>query len=281
MAQSNGAALAGTLGGEAQDSDLRVDAEQLCGLGSLDSDLSQLGSSRDLDLAGCLVDGIGVVDVDSAVAHGDALQALFAAIAVQNEAGAHQVSTLLGLDQLQSGADGIGGGVGGAAQQAVGLAHLDQHGAEVVGLLQQCGALLSGLLALAQLDHGVDHLIKTGVVLRVNDLSSGNIETTGSGSSLALSLVADHHDLQHALSQQLACSLQDAGVIALGKNDRLGVCLQLGHQRCKHISHCDYLRNYFAIIHGQHRPALLFYFSTTSGNFKTKPQFCGIFCSRR
>ena len=41
---------------------------------------------------------------------------------------------------------------------------------------------------------------------------SGNIKIASSGSSLALCLVADHNDFQHALSQQLACSLQDAGV---------------------------------------------------------------------
>ena len=152
---------------------------------------------------------------------------------------------LLGLDQLQSGTDGVGGGVGSAAQQAVGLAHLHQHGAEVVGLLQQSGALLSGLLALAQLHHGVDHLIEAGVVLGVDDLGSGNIKVTGGSSSLALSLVAHHDDLQHALSQQLCSSLQDAGIIALGENDRLGICLQLCYQRRKHISHCDYLRIYF------------------------------------
>ena len=35
VAQSDGAALAGALGGEAQDSDLRVDAEQLSGLSGL------------------------------------------------------------------------------------------------------------------------------------------------------------------------------------------------------------------------------------------------------
>ena len=245
MAQCHGAALAGALGGEAQHSHLRVDAEQLCGAGSLHSHLCQLGSSRDLDLAGSLIDGIGVINVDSAVAHGNALQTLFAAVAVQNKAGAHQMCALLGLDQLQSRTDGVGGGVGSAAQQAVCLAHLHQHGAEVVGLLQQGGALLSGLLALAQLHHGADHLIETGVVLRVDDLGSGNIKVTGGGSSLALCLVAHHNDLQHALGQQLACGLQNAGVIALGEHDRLGICLQLCYQRCKHISHCDYLRKCF------------------------------------
>jgi len=148
------------------------------------------------------------------------------------------VCALLGLDQLQSGADGISGGVSSAAQQAVSLAHLDQHGAEVVGLLQHCGTLFSGLLALAQLDHGVHHLVETCVVLRVNDLSSGNIKIACGSSGLALSLVAHHDNLQNALGQQLAGCLQDAGVIALGKNDRLGVCLQLCYQRCEHISHC-------------------------------------------
>ena len=55
---------------------------------------------------------------------------------------------------------------------------------------------LCGLLALAQLHHGADHLIKTGVVRRVDDLGSGNIKVTGGGSSLALCLVAHHNDLQ-------------------------------------------------------------------------------------
>ena len=155
---------------------------------------------------------------------------------------------LLGLDQLQSGTNGVGSGVSSAAQQAISLAHLHQHGAEVVGLLQQSGALLSGLLALAQLHHGVDHLIKTGIVLGVDDLGSGNIKVTGGSSSLALSLVAHHDDLQHALGQQLCSGLQNAGIIALGENDRLGICLQLCYQRCKHISHCDYLRIYFPIF---------------------------------
>ena len=110
---------------EAQDSDLRVDAEQLSGLSGLDSHQPASGRSSDLDLAGSLIDGISVVDVDGAVTHSDALQALFAAVTVQNEAGAHQMSALLGLDQLQSGTDSVGGG--GDAQQAVSLAHLDQR----------------------------------------------------------------------------------------------------------------------------------------------------------
>ena len=187
---------------------------------------------------------------------------------------------LLGLDQLQSGTDGVGGGVGSAAQQAVCLAHLHQHGAEVVGLLQQGCALLCGLLALAQLHHGADHLIKTGVVLRVDDLGSGNIKVTGGGSSLALCLVAHHNDLQHALGQQLACGLQNAGVIALGEHDRLGICLQLCYQRCKHISHCDYLRKCFpkfAPVSVGHKGAFLLYSSTDGKKFKTKLCFCAIF----
>ena len=46
MAQSNGAALAGALGGEAQHSNLRIDAEQLCGLSGLNSNLSKLLQKR-------------------------------------------------------------------------------------------------------------------------------------------------------------------------------------------------------------------------------------------
>ena len=40
--QSNRAALAGALGGEGQNSNLRVDAESLCGVCGLDGNLSQL-----------------------------------------------------------------------------------------------------------------------------------------------------------------------------------------------------------------------------------------------
>ena len=43
------------------------------------------------------------------------------------------------------------------------------------------------------------------------------------------------------------------------------------------ITIVDYLRNYFAIIPGHHRYALLFYSSTESENFKTNLEFCGIF----
>ena len=40
----------------------------------------------------------------------------------QDKAGGDDLVARLGLDQLQGGADGVGGGVGGAAQQGVGLA---------------------------------------------------------------------------------------------------------------------------------------------------------------
>ena len=242
MAQGHGAALARALGGEAQDGDLGVDAEDLGGLGGLHRDLSQLGGGGQLDLAGGFVHGVLVVDVDGAVAHGDPLQTLFAPVAVQDEAGADQVGALLGLDQLEGGADGVRSGVGGAAQQAVGLAHFDQHGAKVIGLLQQVAALLGGHLALAQLDHGVDHLVKALVGIGVDNLSAGNIKAACRSRRLALGLVADHDDLQDLAGQQLAGGFQNAGIAALGENDGLGVRLQLLYQRRKHICHFDYLR---------------------------------------
>ena len=87
------------------------------------------------------------------------------------------MSTLLGLDQLQSRTDGISGGISSAAQQAVSLAHLHQHGAEVVGLLQQLAALLRSHLAFAQLHHGADHFLKALVVGGVDDLSARNCQS--------------------------------------------------------------------------------------------------------
>ena len=66
------------------------------------------------------------------------------------------------LMSCRAGTHGVGGGIGGAAQQSVGLAHLHQHGAEVIALLQVAADLLLRHLALAQLHHLLNHLLHAG-----------------------------------------------------------------------------------------------------------------------
>ena len=239
----HGVALAGALGGVGQQSHAGVDAEDLSGVSGLD------GALHNLILAG--------IDVDGAVAHGDALFT-----AGQDEAGAHGLDAGLALDQLQSGTNGVSSGVGGAAQQAVGLAHLHQHGAEVVGLAQSLGAVLSGHLALAQFHHLGDHLVKTGVVGGVDDLGTGDVKAALGGGFLHGLRVAQQNDLQHLAGQQAAGSGQDAGIGALGEHNGLGLSLELfleilknGHKQIPpHLLHraqapgATHLRLYYSTV---------------------------------
>ena len=49
-----------------------------------------------------------------------------------------------GLDDLEGGDDRVGGGVGGARDHAVGVAHVDHHRAEVGHVLDLLTGLLQG-----------------------------------------------------------------------------------------------------------------------------------------
>ena len=174
-------ALAGAEGGVAQESDLRVNTEDLGAGNGLLADLDELV------LVG--------LDVDGAVGHGEHFVLAGGGGTDHDEAGRDDLVARLGLDELQRGTDGIGGGVGGAAEQAVGLAHLDEHGAEVVALLERGAALVGGHLALAQLDHLLDHRVHALVILGVDDLGAADVEADVLGHNGDLLGVADEHGL--------------------------------------------------------------------------------------
>ena len=252
-----------------------MNAKDLSGLCGFHSDLNQLV------LVG--------VDVDGAVAHGQTNIAAHE-LMYQNKARAYDLVAGLGFDQLQSGANGVSGGVGCAAQQAVSLAHLYQHGAEVVALQQRLLALLSSHLALAQLYHGVHHFVHALVGFGVQDL--GAVDTAAIGvSSLFYGLhIADQHNIHDVAAQQTAGSLQNAAISAFGENDGAGLFLQLGNQAVKHA------HNYFPPIislidpaaDAAHRPngdrhtfgpPILPYFSTPAQNFKTVSAISAIMIS--
>ena len=226
----HGFALAGTLGGVRQQRYAGVNAEHLGGVGGFNGGLDDLV--------------LGGVNVDGAVAHGDAL-----ITAHQDKAGADGLDAGLALDELQRRAHGVGGGVGCAAQQAVCLAHLDQHGAEVVALGQGGAALLIGHLALAQLHHLGDHLVKAFIAGGVQDLCAVNGKAALGSRLLDLIHVAQQDDLQGLACHQTAGSGQNAGIGTLGKYDRFGFCLQLlfkilenGHTSYLHIFRAATLR---------------------------------------
>ena len=168
-----------------------------------------------------LVNGILIADVDGAVAHGQLLVA-----PNQDEAGGHQMRALLGLDDLQGGTDGVGGGIGRAAQQGVGVAHLHQHGAEVVALGQRLAALVGSHLALAQLHHLINHGVHFGIGLGVDDFDALDVVATLGRVGLDNVNVADEDGGQEAALDQAVGGFQNAGVVTLGKNDLSGVRFQ-------------------------------------------------------
>ena len=144
------------------------------------------------------------------------------------------MGALAGLDQLQRGTDGIGGGVGGAAQQGVGIAHLHQHGAEVVALQQVGAAVLGAHLALAELDHGLHHLLHVGIGGGVDDLQAFDVKTALGGLGLDDVHVADQDRSEEAALLQLGSSLQNPGVMAFGEDDLTGRFLELIDENIKH-----------------------------------------------
>ena len=229
MAERDRAALAGALGGEAQHGDLRIHAEDLGSLGGLDGDLGQLLRGGEGDLTGGLVDVVLIVDVDGAVAHGEHLVA-----ADHDEAGAHEVGALLGLDELQRRTDGVRGGVGRAAEQGIGHAHLHEHGAEVVALLEVGADFFHGHFALAQVEHALGHLVHLVIVGGIDDLQPLDVKVAGLGRSLHVLDVADEDRRQEAALFQAGSGLEDAGVGALGVDDLARIGFENFNQIFKH-----------------------------------------------
>ena len=172
------------------------------------------------------------MDVDGAVAHGDPLFLILAP--GEDEAGGHDAVARLGLDELQRGTHGVGGGVGGTAQQAVGLAHLHQHGAEIIGLGQIGAALLGGHLALAEHDHLFHHLVHAGIGSRIDDPGAGNIVAALFGSRPDAVGRTDQNDPQEASLQELRSRIQDAGILAFGEDDGAVIGFQRFDQFLKH-----------------------------------------------
>ena len=127
--------------------------------------------------------------------------------------------TLAGLDELERRTNGIGGGVGRAAEQRVRLAQLYEHRAEIVALGERGAAVLFGHLALAQLDHFRHHLIHAVIGRGVDDGRLADAEIALFRGSLDLSFITDEDDVHQVLLEKAAGSLEDTGVRTFGKDD--------------------------------------------------------------
>ena len=222
--------MAAALGRVAEEGDLRVHSEHLGGPGTLHAHLRELVRRGERDVA-VFIEGVRIVDIYGAVAHDEGLVP-----ADHHEAGGHEVRAGLGLYELQRGADRIRGGVGGAAEQGVRLAHLDQHGAEVVRLLEGGGAVLAAELALAQREHRLDHLGEVRVIIGVYDLQAVYIEAALGRGGLDLGRVADEHRREEAAGLEPCGALEDTGVRSFGVDYLPGVFLEYFNKILKHCA---------------------------------------------
>ncbi len=147
---------------------------------------------------------------------------------------------LLGLDELQRRADGVRGRIGRAAEQSVGLAHLDEHRAEIVALGERRAAVLLAHLALAQLDHLGDHLIHALVGGRIDDRGLADAEVALFRSSLDLVNIADEDDVHQVVLEQTVGRFEDPGIGAFGEDNGAAGGLQSVDQLCKHMYYLQF-----------------------------------------
>ena len=151
------------------------------------------------------------------------------------------MGALLGLDELQRRADGVRGGVGRAAEQGIGHAHLHEHGAEVVALLEVGADFFHGHFALAQVKHALGHLVHLVVVGGVDDLETLDVEVAGLGRRLHVIDIADKDRRQEATLLQAGSGLEDAGVGALGVNDLARIGFENFNQIFEHGVFLQYI----------------------------------------
>ena len=150
----------------------------------------------------------------------------------QDEAGRYDAVAGFCLDDLQSRTDCVCSGIGCAAEQAVSNAHLDQHSAEIVTLLEDRKSLLgSHALALSEFAEAVNHLVHFIIILRINDLCPTDIVACFFSCMLHFVGLAQKNRSQEAACKKTGSSLKNTGIRALCKDDCLGILFEL-------LDHC-------------------------------------------
>ena len=172
----------------------------------------------------------GRVDVEAAVGEDQrAVGTELRGVGAHHEEGRDQLGARGGLEDLKRRAQGVGGGVAGAGDQAVGIAHLDHHGAKVGGVHHLGASLLDGNALLgAELGKLLRVLLVLLGIARVDDGGAGNVDLVG---------VAQDDDLCQALLDDLGGRDDGARILALGQDDRLKVGLGGRLHTVKEIAH--------------------------------------------
>ena len=160
----------------------------------------------------------GRVDVEATVGEDQrAVGAELRGVGAHHEEGRDQLGARGGLEDLKRGAQGVGRGVAGAGDQAVGVAHLDHHGAKVGGVHHLGASLLDGDTLLgAELGKLLRVLLVLLGVARVDDGGAGNVD---------LVRVAQDDELCQALLDDFVCRDDGTRILALGQDDGLKVGL--------------------------------------------------------
>ncbi len=159
------------------------------------------------------------VDIQAAVGKQErALCAVLGGLGAHDKEGRNKLSARCGLKDLKSRTQGVCGGVAGARDQTVGVAHLNHHGAKVGGIVHLLTSLLDGHTLLgAQLGKlGCISLVLLGS-LGVNNGDTRNVN---------LCRIAKNNEVGKVFSYDFLGSFDGTGVFALGKDD--GLLVRLG-----------------------------------------------------
>ena len=141
----------------------------------------------------------------------------------------------LGLDKLECRTDSVCCRVCRSAEQAVCLAHLNEHCSKIVSFEECCSAFVGCHFALAQLDHSLDHLFHSVVVLRIDDLGFADIKATFFSCSLDCVNISYKHYSHEILCKESCGSFLDTGICTLSKYNCLRLSLDFFNQFVKHF----------------------------------------------
>ena len=158
----------------------------------------------------------------------------------------HGLDARAGADDLQRRTDGVRGGVGGARDHAVGEPGVDHHRGEVGDVENAvAGHVHRHALVLAQLGVLDRELLSVLARARVEELRPRQVDAQLVGAAPDGVHISENRQVGHVTTEQTAGRVEDAVVVALGKNDVTTIGtrtleeLVLEHLRRHHVGGVD------------------------------------------
>ena len=173
--------------------------------------------------------GVGI-DVEAAV--GKEERTVFAKlrfVRAHNEERGNKLGSRSGLDDLERRSERVGGGVAGAGNKAVGIAHLDHHGGKIGIVVHGFASLLNGdAFACAQLGKFLRISFMTLIGGRAYNGCTGNVNLIRISKDYKICKVFGDDDL---------CGRNGAGIFTFGKHDGFFISLSGCFHLFKKLSH--------------------------------------------